>query len=72
MNQPTEPEPAVQAADKPDPIPQLCCHCGELTREPVLVGEVHTASGAGSSIFACPKDAPLFGEHTVRLQGRAS
>lgn len=69
MTHPTEPPPERQSADT---IPQLCCHCGELTREPVLVGEVHTSSGAGSSIFACPKDAPLFGENVIRLQGRAS
>jgi hypothetical protein len=71
VNQPTDP-PAPRQSPDTTPIPQLCCHCGELTREPVLVGEVHTASGAGASVFACPKDAPLFGEHTVRLEGRTS
>lgn len=68
MEQPTNPPPENQTADT---IPQLCCHCGQLTREPVLVGQAGSPSGAGRDIFACPKDAPLFGENTVRLNGRA-
>jgi len=71
MTHPTEPPGEHQTADTA-PIPQLCCHCGELTREPVLVGQAGSPSGAGRDVFACPKDAPLFGEHTVRLQGRTS
>lgn len=63
MHEPTDPPAARQTADT---MPQLCCHCGDLTREPVLVGSVHTPSGAGSDLYACPKDAVLFGEHTIR------
>jgi hypothetical protein len=63
MTHPTDPAPERQTADA---IPQLCCHCGRLTREPVLVGEAYTPSGAGSSIYACPDDAILFGDQYVR------
>ncbi|NEA48446.1 hypothetical protein [Streptomyces sp. SID10815] len=59
MTHPTDPPPGHQTTDM---IPQLCCHCGGLTRRPVLVGEAYTPSGAGRSIYACPADAPLFGE----------
>ncbi|MFF9309860.1 hypothetical protein ACF1BS_03025 [Streptomyces sp. NPDC014748] len=59
MDEPTDFTIQHQTADA---IPQICCHCGRLTREPVLVGEAYTSSGAGRSIYACPDDAPLFGE----------
>lgn len=44
------------------PLPQLeyCCHDGQLTREPVAVDEVHSSSGAGTRVYACPEHAPLY------------
>ncbi|MYY09446.1 hypothetical protein GT204_11115 [Streptomyces sp. SID4919] len=33
--------------------PQYCCRCGVLTEEPVLVEEVHSASGPGLDVYAC-------------------
>lgn len=40
--------------------PQLCCYDGQLTAEPIKVDEVHTSSGAGTDIFACPEHAHLY------------
>jgi hypothetical protein len=60
MTNPTDRTSEHQTADV---IPQLCCHCGQLTRKPVLVDDVFTPSGAGRSVYACPDDAPLFGKH---------
>ncbi|MFD7999977.1 hypothetical protein [Streptomyces mirabilis] len=68
MNHPTEPPPERQGAEA---IPQLCCHCGELTREPVLVDQAASPSGP-VDLYACPKDAPLFGENIIQPQRRAS
>ena len=59
MHQPTEPEPTRQDAEQAQP-PQLCCHCGNLTAQPVRVGEVHTASGAGRDLYACRKHAQRY------------
>lgn len=44
-------------------LPQLeyCCYNGQLTRDPVVVDEVHSSSGAGTRVFACPTHAPLYG-----------
>lgn len=58
MNQPRENAQTRQTADGPEP--QHCCSCGRLTDTPVRVGEVHTASGAGSTIWACPDHAAGF------------
>ncbi|MEN8653779.1 hypothetical protein ABCR94_25045 [Streptomyces sp. 21So2-11] len=37
--------------------PQYCHKCGTLTDSPVLVDEVHAASGPGRNIYACPAHA---------------
>ncbi|MDR3079473.1 MAG: hypothetical protein LBV60_00840 [Streptomyces sp.] len=63
MHEPTDPAPVHQTADA---IPQLCCHCGRVTRQPVLVDDVYTPAGEGSEVYACPDDAPLFGEQHTR------
>ncbi|MGW3595028.1 hypothetical protein [Streptomyces sp. NPDC005167] len=44
------------------PLPQLeyCCHDGQLTRDPVAVDEVHSSSGAGTRVYACPAHAHLY------------
>ncbi|MFJ6560006.1 hypothetical protein ACIQMV_09010 [Streptomyces sp. NPDC091412] len=59
MTNPTDPAPGRQTTDT---IPQLCCHCGRVTRQPVLVDDVHTPAGEGNEVYACPDDAVLFGE----------
>jgi hypothetical protein len=56
MDHPTEPPGRRQTAD---PIPQLCCHCGQLTRQPTQVDEAASPSGP-VPLYACPADAPLF------------
>lgn len=56
MDHPTNPPPERQTADT---IPQLCCHCGQVTREPVLVDEAASPTGP-VPLYACPQDAPLF------------
>ncbi|MEU9199034.1 hypothetical protein [Streptomyces sp. NPDC048332] len=54
-----------------DPLPQLeyCCHDGQLTREPVPVDEVHSSSGVGTRVFACPEHAPLYGPQAGQRVG---
>ena len=52
MPQPTESSSPRQA------LAQICCFCGKVTDEPVKVGEVHTAAGVGSDIYACPICTP--------------
>lgn len=44
----------------PPPLLAYCCHDGQLTREPIAVDEVHSSSGAGTSVYACPEHAPLY------------
>ncbi|MFF4791793.1 hypothetical protein ACFY2M_18990 [Streptomyces sp. NPDC001276] len=63
MHEPTDPAPERQTINA---IPQLCCHCGRVTWEPVLVDDVHTPAGEGSEVYACPDHAPLFGEQYAR------
>ncbi|WP_026252797.1 hypothetical protein [Streptomyces sp. PsTaAH-124] len=57
MDHPTDPPPARHT-----PATHLCCHCGQLTRQPVLIDEVHTPSGEGRGVYACPEDAPRFAD----------
>jgi hypothetical protein len=57
MTHPTDPAREHQSADTVPPIPELCCYCGRITREPVLVDHVHTPSGAGRAVYACPEHA---------------
>jgi hypothetical protein len=50
----------MEQATEPTAIePQRCCRCGRITREPVLVDEVHTAAGVGGDVYACPDCARL-------------
>lgn len=56
MEHSTEPPAGSQSVA---PIPQLCCHCGEITRAPVQVDEASSPSGP-VPLFACPEDARLF------------
>ncbi|MFD5552989.1 MULTISPECIES: hypothetical protein [unclassified Streptomyces] len=37
--------------------PQYCYRCGALTEKPVLVEEVHSASGPGLDVYACEAHA---------------
>lgn len=36
---------------------RYCCHCGNLTREPIVVARAFSSSGAGSAVYACPEHA---------------
>jgi hypothetical protein len=38
----------------------MCVRCDRITDEPVVVSEVHSASGPGFNVYACPTCAPLF------------
>ncbi|WP_306317177.1 MULTISPECIES: hypothetical protein [unclassified Streptomyces] len=40
--------------------PQVCCHCGNLTRDAVVVARAFSSSGVGTAIYACTKDAPRY------------
>ncbi|MFD6490714.1 hypothetical protein [Streptomyces sp. NPDC060188] len=64
MDHSTEPPEGSQGVAS---IPQLCCLCGEITRQPVQVDEASSPSGP-VPLFACPEDARLF----VGQQERAS
>ncbi len=39
---------------------RLCVRCERVTEEPVVVSEVHQASGPGFAVYACPACAPYF------------
>jgi hypothetical protein len=53
MTQPNQP-PAITTDAR------YCCHCGKLTREPIVVARAFSSSGAGSAVYACPDDAPRY------------
>lgn len=72
MSQPmSEPPPgAVQFTSSPDGFPmdvsgrsasvRMCVRCQKITEEPVVVREVHSNSGPGWNVYACPGCAPGF------------
>ena len=37
---------------------RMCARCGLTTDSPVLVHEVHAATGPGFNVYACPDCAP--------------
>ncbi|MCQ0022913.1 hypothetical protein M4914_08070 [Streptomyces somaliensis DSM 40738] len=39
---------------------RMWARCDRITDEPVVVSEVHSASGPGFNVYACPACAPLF------------
>ena len=39
---------------------RMCVRCQEITEQPVLVREVHSNSGPGWNVYACPGCAPGF------------
>ncbi|MEU2181645.1 hypothetical protein [Streptomyces thermolilacinus] len=39
---------------------RLCVRCDRITDEPVVVSEVHSGSGPGFNVYACPACAPCF------------
>lgn len=39
---------------------RYCCHCGKLTREPIVVARAFSSGGAGTAVYACPEDAPRY------------
>jgi hypothetical protein len=39
---------------------RMCVRCDRITEEPVVVCEVHSASGPGFTVYACTACAPLF------------
>lgn len=42
------------------PTAQMCARCQRTTDEPVLVHEVHAATGPGFNVYACPECAPHY------------
>jgi hypothetical protein len=54
---------AAATAPEPDsgrrPV-RMCARCCVITDTPVVVSEVHGASGAGFNVYACTECAPLF------------
>jgi hypothetical protein len=49
----------MAATGRPAPV-RMCVRCQEMTEAPVLVGEVHSNSGPGWNVYACPGCAPHF------------
>ncbi|WP_149180258.1 hypothetical protein [Streptomyces sp. TRM49041] len=45
--------------DRRRPI-RMCVRCDRITDAPVVVSEVHQASGPGFTVYACRECAPLF------------
>ncbi|MEU0811513.1 hypothetical protein [Streptomyces sp. NPDC005970] len=41
-------------------ISQICARCDKPTNQPVVVGQVHSASCGGRTAYACPGCAPSF------------
>lgn len=39
---------------------RMCVRCEQVTDEPVLVHEVHSATGPGWNVYACRRCAPRF------------
>lgn len=39
---------------------RMCVRCDRVTSTPVLVSEVHAASGPGFNVYACAECAPSF------------
>ncbi|AOW88476.1 hypothetical protein BC342_20295 [Streptomyces olivaceus] len=39
---------------------RMCARCQRTTDEPVLVHEVHAATGPGFNVYACPECAPNY------------
>ena len=39
---------------------RMCVRCDRITSTPVLVSEVHSASGPGFNVYACAECAPSF------------
>ncbi|MEV6395175.1 hypothetical protein AB0M39_10425 [Streptomyces sp. NPDC051907] len=50
---------AAGAARSPRPPVRMCVRCDRITAAPVLVSEVHSASGPGFNVYACAECAPL-------------
>jgi hypothetical protein len=43
----------MSATDKPKPL-RMCVRCQRITDAPVLISEVHSNSGPGWNVHACP------------------
>ena len=43
----------------PDPV-RMCLRCHRITDTPVLIQEIHSASGPGWNVYACPDCAPHY------------
>jgi hypothetical protein len=39
---------------------RMCARCHRNTTAPVLIHEVHAATGPGFNVYACPDCAPLY------------
>ncbi|GGY90710.1 hypothetical protein [Streptomyces poonensis] len=47
---------------------RMCARCGCMTEHPVLVHEVHAATGPGFNVYACPDCAPHYPPPTDLLE----
>lgn len=58
----TAPETVDQVPEVPAARPpvRMCVRCCVITDAPVVVSEVHAASGPGFNVYACPPCAPHF------------
>ncbi len=47
---------------------RMCARCGCVTEQPVLVHEVHAATGPGFNVYACQECAPAYPPPTDLLE----
>ncbi len=50
------------------PTVRMCARCQHTTDKPVLVHEVHAATGPGFNVYACPACAPHYPPMTDPLE----
>jgi hypothetical protein len=48
----------MESARRPAPVVRMCVRCQRITEAPVVVREVHSNSGPGWNVYACPDCAP--------------
>ncbi|RNL72375.1 hypothetical protein [Streptomyces sp. I6] len=48
-----------RSPEPPTPV-RMCVRCERITDDPVVVHEVHSASGPGWNVYACRGCAPHF------------
>ncbi|OII60627.1 hypothetical protein BJP40_09360 [Streptomyces sp. CC53] len=58
--------PRARAERKPV---RMCVRCHHITDTPMVVSEIHSASGPGFTVYCCPTCAPYYFAHPERQPG---